>query len=1248
MKNRLLALMALCGATSSTMPLWASENWPDPTLSFVDPNLTQDETGGGVYYVYHVATQKFMNCGPWKHSDWKSELIVADEGLAVTLTWGQDYELSRHDPSASDYNAAYGWRLSTMEGYSDKNFHELYLYNSECICVDHNNQGHMLWKIMKQDDGTYRIKIADEDPLYGAKSDKAQALIGVGENDFGVNPLIIPGSAESVNAGFDWKFVAENTYEVYMAKKKLQEQLDAADAAGFTGISDYAALYNSDDAKAEDVLQAVEDLKADILDFKYSSATETNPIDVTELVSQPSFDQNTDGWVTTKDAVPSGVQDNFTRKSGDSMTASDGKECVNFFERWIPSSAGNQPNWSITQELKDLPDGKYRLGAYIMTNVLAQGDVTGPKGRFLMAKTLAGEVRKEADVPAIEDPNHSNGYFASYTVDFSVIGGTATIGMVVENANSNWTAVDNFTLQYLGKAEAVTARSLLEQNIEDAEAKYAEYKDANERFSAVGEQKYEETIKTAKEAVANTQLDDETLLGMIKTVQLRMDSLALDIAAYKTLSVKKDELEAAYDEKFPDVELGLYEDYLDELLNGYNDRTFDPNEVDSIQPRADRILKQAVLESLQDPDGLREVTSLLTNPDFSNATNGWTKTGKGDFKHDNTGVAELWNGQGADGEVYQELNGLPSGSYKITMQGFYSPSSGNSNSWQQSWGQEGDTKNDVLGSLFANDAFVKLHHVMDYPLTEEEKGTAERYEQITFTDDPQYKDKWLVRLKPAVAETFTKFPDRYVNEVVCYVGEDGKLRLGIKAATASVDWVGAWTVFDKFQVEYLGADDMTGAVTSLNALITQATEMLNKEVLTTQEAKDALSAAIESANAVAEGELTLEIYTEQVEALNAAIKAGQEAIDAATALETKNNNHDAKFQSGSESGDNYDEYSGTEGYDELEAVVLEVLGKIDGEGIFASMAEIDDYNVKLDRAYSKMVSGGIDFSTASKDEPVDATNLIICPSFQSKKFNADKNEWEDVRAADGWVNASIEDNSPSKVTSALNYEIFSDSSEIHQTLYNMPAGYYRVVYNGFYRAGGYMDAAVARRDNEEETLNAEVFLDKKETKWNKKLASIFDNVQEYKYDSGDVVLPDSLFPDMTGLLYHCIVNGVNGAKAAFEDGAYEGDFSFRVEEGEEPVLGVRKTGKITNDWTCFDNFKLLYYGDGDANKPDDIDDALDTNIDEVVTDGKATVVSSAWYTINGVRVAEPKQRGIYIRQDKMSDGTTQSVKVMVR
>ena len=74
------------------------------------------------------------------------------------------------------------------------------------------------------------------------------------------------------------------------------------------------------------------------------------------------------------------------------------------------------------------------------------------------------------------------------------------------------------------------------------------------------------------------------------------------------------------------------------------------------------------------------------------------------------------------------------------------------------------------------------------------------------------------------------------------------------------------------------------------------------------------------------------------------------------------------------------------------------------------------------------------------------------------------------------------------------------------------------------------------------------------------------------------------------------------------------------------------------------NTKTIFrHGDGDANKPDD----FVSSVEETVADGKATVVSSAWYTINGVRVAEPKQRGIYIRRDKMSDGTVKAVKVMM-
>ena len=60
----------------------------------------------------------------------------------------------------------------------------------------------------------------------------------------------------------------------------------------------------------------------------------------------------------------------------------------------------------------------------------------------------------------------------------------------------------------------------------------------------------------------------------------------------------------------------------------------------------------------------------------------------------------------------------------------------------------------------------------------------------------------------------------------------------------------AWVIFDNFQVEYLGAGNMEGAQTALDALIREANGMLASDVLTTQEAKDGLSKAIEAASAV--------------------------------------------------------------------------------------------------------------------------------------------------------------------------------------------------------------------------------------------------------------------------------------------------------------------------------------------------------------------------------------------------------------
>ena len=135
------------------------------------------------------------------------------------------------------------------------------------------------------------------------------------------------------------------------------------------------------------------------------------------------------------------------------------------------------------------------------------------------------------------------------------------------------------------------------------------------------------------------------------------------------------------------------------------------------------------------------------------------------------------------------------------------------------------------------------------------------------------------------------------------------------------------------------------------------------------------------------------------------------------------------------------------------------------------------------------------------------------------------------------------------------FEIYNDS-EVYQPLYNAPAGYYHVIMNGFYRAGG-LSMQAWRRDSAD-AQNAELFVKCGDGNWSEKLPSIFEHVSELKYDVSDVALPDSLFPK-SDMLYHFIVDQPAGAALAFEDGEYECDTYF-VGEGERAGIGCPQDG----------------------------------------------------------------------------------------
>ena len=617
------------------------------------------------------------------------------------------------------------------------------------------------------------------------------------------------------------------------------------------------------------------------------------------------------------------------------------------------------------------------------------------------------------------------------------------------------------------------------------------------------------------------------------------------------------------------------------------------------------------------------MTGLLVNPSFAKSNDGWTKTGNGDFKNEGTEMTEVWNGR--DWEVYQDMTGLPEGFYKITMQGFYSPSSPTTSVWHGAWGLEGDEVNKVKASLFGNEASALLHHIADFPRNE--KMTEGGWEQVTGTADDNLNGKWLPTDKASSQAFFKENAENYLNTVSCYVGEDGKLRVGVKLAGVTINE--SWVTMDNFQVLYLGLDNQEGAVAALQAKINEARQVGADGSLIPLDVQELLQTSVLEAEEVIKGEISGQLFKETMASLSAAIEQGHTSIELLNKIDRQVTRYDQEYNDGV-----YDSYD-QDDVDALLNIVYEVMDFIDG-GSFESVGQIEQYIADMNNAYGKMKQSAIDFSAASKDEPLDVTELLENPSFQQED-----EEGNVVFNYDGW-----EVESDAEVATAADsvFEFFnSTKADIHQGLYNMNQGYYRIRLKGCYRNGDNIQAATAHRDGTENLL-AYVYAKTESAEFKDVLPSFMECVHDGLLSPNDAVLPDSLFPG-SERTYHCVANDRLGMRAAMTWGYYDADKSFYVKEGESVYIGVRKDEGVAADWVCIDDFSLEYLGDGDDNRPDDFVD----NIDGVFVGGEtATVVASEWYTINGVRVAEPKQRGIYIRRDKLSDGTVKAVKVMVR
>ena len=192
------------------------------------------------------------------------------------------------------------------------------------------------------------------------------------------------------------------------------------------------------------------------------------------------------------------------------------------------------------------------------------------------------------------------------------------------------------------------------------------------------------------------------------------------------------------------------------------------------------------------------------------------------------------------------------------------------------------------------------------------------------------------------------------------------------------------------------------------------------------------------------------------------------------------------------------------------------------------------------------------------------------------------------------------------------YQLF----DTYQVIENMPAGRYRLEWQGFYRNGNIQNAYL--RHNQGAENMAEVYVAAGEglnvqcsmvsVQWITPLTSLFAHTDKFTYDP-------YTFPD-----------NVTTAASAFANGLYRQQMEFTLDGMSDLRIGLRNFTPSVYDWSCVDNFRLIY-----------IDD-IHTGIEELSVNGQGLMVngSSPIYDLGGRRISVSSvlPRGLYITNRK--------------
>ena len=614
--------------------------------------------------------------------------------------------------------------------------------------------------------------------------------------------------------------------------------MDGTNYIGYDGETTVASLTLTDVTEANAQWQFI--TKAELV-AGLSEARHDNPMDATFFIVGQNFNRADANRNAAWQGSPAFGGGDHTNWCG---------------EKW-------NANFDIYQILTDIPNGYYTLTAQAFYRAGNGGTTETACNAYLYANdqdTAIVNILSEAGNEAITgNTSDVEGYglvpnnmetagiaFAAglynNSLDVKVTDGTLRIGVKKETLiDYDWTIFDNFELTYLGKytAEAQKVVDSLATVIaagQETVASYEEYTDnaglvALLEKAATLDPEGGNTVAELEEAITNIHAAIEIFVkenviaaGTYWLKNVAADNFVVAGESYGTCAVygkhgmdfeitKNSDGTFAIDSKLSNGGDSHYfgaSGWMDGAMTGWTiaqmpEGTYTLT-ADGVNYLGYNSESNVVATNLTDNTAAAAQWMLLTKEDMVATLDGATAENPADatffiscpnFGRNDTRFSTAWQGSPARGgnndnmcaekwnctfDVYQDLTGLPNGYYTVSVQGFY----------RAGWG---GTTDETRNSMFyANSDSVAL-----VSINSEAGNSAFAYEGNNVSDV-----EGLGIVPNNMATASTGFTAGLYNNSLTVKVTDGTLRIGV-AKTALID--GDWTIFDNFELTYLGKYD---------------------------------------------------------------------------------------------------------------------------------------------------------------------------------------------------------------------------------------------------------------------------------------------------------------------------------------------------------------------------------------------------------------------------------------------------------